>query len=75
MCARINLHTYDRQNECNIIDSIQNVTWGLTSYYTHTGDMKVLNIGKNDNYMKSLHPPLPQALDWGRRMPQNSKSL
>jgi hypothetical protein len=28
MCVRIKLHTYDRQNECNIIDIIQNVTWG-----------------------------------------------
>jgi hypothetical protein len=46
MCARISLHTYDGQNECNIIDSIKNVTWGLTSYYTHTGDTKVFNIGK-----------------------------
>jgi hypothetical protein len=26
MCAKIKLHTYDRQNKCNIIDSIQNVT-------------------------------------------------
>jgi hypothetical protein len=46
MCARILLHTYDIQNECNIIDSIKNVTWGLSSYYTHMGDTKVFNIGK-----------------------------
>jgi hypothetical protein len=46
MCARIKLHTYDRQNECNIIDNIKNVTWGLASYYTHTVDTKVFNIGK-----------------------------
>jgi adenylate cyclase len=46
MCVRIKLHMYDRQNECNIIDSIQNVTRGLTSYYTHTGDTKVFNNGK-----------------------------
>jgi hypothetical protein len=26
MCVRIKLHTYDRQNECNSIDSIKNVT-------------------------------------------------
>jgi hypothetical protein len=30
MCARIQIHTYDRQNECNIIDS-KNVTRGLNN--------------------------------------------
>jgi hypothetical protein len=45
MCARIYFHTYDKQNECNIIDS-KNVTRGLTTCYTHSEDMKVFNIGK-----------------------------
>jgi hypothetical protein len=41
MCGSIKLHTYDRQNECNIIDNIKKCNMGFNilshSYRRHKG--------------------------------------
>jgi hypothetical protein len=63
MCARIKLHTYDRQKSVISLTVFKRIT--ELPLITLMHETRRSLITENDNYLKSLRLPLPQALDWG----------